>query len=174
MQLAIVVGHTERSPGRVTSYAREYTLNEELAHAISNRCNAVGISNVVIYRENGYEKLPANINQYNTDYCICVHHNGFDDPEVNGTETLYYHKSETSKKLARYINSGMVNALGYKNRDIKPIDSEGRGGYVLKYTKMPCVLIEPYFMTNKEAVKNRDNVKLAKFIVDGFIQFLEA
>lgn len=176
MKLGIVVGHSKKSPGakNIELGVVEYSLNLELAAAIHTECQRREIDSQLIYRLNGYSKLPTDINNTDVDFCISVHHNGADNTSIDGNETLYYHKSEKSKKFARYVNNEMYNCLQVRNRDVKPVNSEDRGGYVLKYTSMPCILIEPYFMTNKEAVLKRNSSKLASHIVDGYQAFLTA
>lgn len=172
--LGIVIGHSVNSTGAKNRSLNinEYTLNLELANEIHEACKKENISSQIIHRKNGYQALPKNINDTMVDFCISVHHNGFSDKNTNGTETLYYHKSKISKKFARAVNNRMVEELNFKNRDIHGVDSESRGGYVLKYTAMPCILIEPYFMTNNKAVEQRDPKKLAAAIVKGYIEFL--
>lgn len=174
MKLAIVVGHSKDRTGAYNKDLdiTEYKLNEELAEAILNVCIERNLPSIMIYRLNGYSKLPSDINKINPDFTICVHHNASGKRRVNGTETLYYAKSETSKKFAQCVNDEMVKALGFRDRGLLPKLS-GNGTHVLKNTSMPCILIEPYFMSNTEAVKNRDVEKLAKSIIDGYEKFLK-
>lgn len=173
-KLGIVIGHEPKRPGAYNKKLKikEYQLNLELSAAISLECEKRKIKNIIIHRENGYQKLPYNINEKNVDYCILVHHNASSRKQINGTETLYYAKSKTSKKFAQYVNNEMVNALKYKDRGVLPRTEKDRGFHVLKNTSMPCVLIEPYFMSNNAATKNRDTKKLASSIVDGYENFL--
>lgn len=175
MILGIVVGHEPKRPGAFNKDLNitEYKLNEDLAFAIVKECLSRGIEYKLIYRKNGYSKLPQDINSTNVTHCICVHHNATDNLSVNGTETLYWKDSEVSDKFAKCVNDEMVKTLNYKNRRLKPISQGDRGGLVLRNTSMPCILIEPYFMSNAEAVKNRNNEKLASAIVDGYENFIK-
>jgi len=174
--LGIVIGHSEKSPGAYNNEIgiSEYTLNKELAIEVKEECDRRSINAIIIHRLNGYKNLPDDINKTNIDYCISIHHNATSDKTVNGTETLCYHKSKISNKFAFAVNGQMVLALNTRNRGIKKVNSENRGGYVLKYTTMPMILLEPYFMSNTNAVQNRNTKKLATAIVDGYENFLNS
>lgn len=175
-KLGIVVGHTPDSPGAINNDLgiNEYVLNQELAIQVKEECNRRGLDSIVIYRKNGYGKLPDDINRTGVDYCISIHHNGALDTDINGTETLVYTKcSQASMKLAYAVNREMVLFQQYRNRGIKKVDEEDGGGHVLESTSMPCILIEPYFMTNSKAVLDRNTPRLAKAIVDGYENFLK-
>jgi len=175
-KLGIVIGHSMKSQG---AYNRglgvsEYSLNAELAAHVKAECDKRNITSEIIHRLNGYAKLPSDINKKQLDYCISIHHNATEDKTVNGTETLCYHKSKTSLKFAYAVNKEMVLSLNTRNRGVKKVDSEDRGGYILKYTSAPCILIEPYFISNTDAVKNRNVKKLSSAIVDGYENFLNS
>ncbi len=174
MKLGIVIGHTLNSPGAINKHlnVKEYSLNLELAAAMHIECKNRNIQSELIYRKNGYSKLPKDINTTGVDFCISVHHNGSSNESANGNETLYYHRSKTSEKFAKYVNDEMFKSLKVRNRGLKPVDSEDRGANVLKNTSMPCILIEPYFITNSEAVAKRDTLSLAKSIINGYEKFL--
>lgn len=173
-KLGIVVGHSKKKPGAHNKQlkVKEYKLNEELSLAIMRECIKRNILFELIFRENGYEKLPYDINKRSVDYCITIHHNASSKKHINGTETLYYHKSKTSKKFAQIVNDEMVKILGYKDRGLLP-KTKGNGLHVLKNTNMPCILLEPYFMSNNQAVQERNTPALASAIVDGYENFLK-
>lgn len=172
-KLAIVVGHDEKRTGAFNKELgfTEYYLNNELGKAILDVCIERKISSILFYRLNGYSKLPSEINALGADYCICLHHNASGKRRVNGTETLYYTKSETSRKFAQKVNDSMVKTLGYKDRGLLPRE-KGNGVHVLKNTSMPCILVEPYFMSNTKAVVDRDTKALAIAIIDGYLEFI--
>lgn len=175
-KLGIVIGHSIEDQGAKNNKlgVTEYSLNAELASHVKAECDKRGLESEIIHRKNGYAKLPGDINAKEISHCISIHHNGAEDETINGTETLIYNKcSSKSKRLAFSVNKEMVLALNTRNRGVKKVDIEDRGGYVLKYTNMPCILIEPYFITNTEAVKNREVRTLAVAIVDGYVNFLK-
>lgn len=149
-KIALVVGHSINSKGAYNEEmnVHEYYLNEALAKKTFEIMQTEKeLDPVLVYRKNGYSKLPGDINAHEPDFIICFHHNASSNKTVQGTETLYYHKSSKSKEFAKEIQKKLVEVLEYKDRGLKPVDSEDRGGYVLKYTKAPAVLIEPYFLS---------------------------
>lgn len=174
MRLAIVVGHSKKKTGAYNKQLNitEYQLNEELAFAMLQECLSRNIDYRLVYRENGYSKLPKEINATAATHCICVHHNASSNLTVNGTETLYWKNSKTSHIFAKYVNDSMVKTLNYKNRNLKPTTQGENGGHVLRNTNMLCILLEPYFMSNSSAVKERDPKKLAKAIIDGYVKYV--
>lgn len=149
-KIALVIGHSEKSKGAYNEEmnVHEYYLNEALAKKTFDFMKLEkDIDPVLVYRRNGYAKLPEDINKFEADAIICFHHNAASNKTVQGTETLYYHKSQISKEFAKEVQRKLVDALDFKDRGAKGIDSEDRGGYVLKYTNAPAVLIEPYFLS---------------------------
>ena len=156
-KVVLVIGHTEKSPGacNITNNICEFEFNKKLAKGIvlindvinDNRCKID-----IIYRDS-YKDLPGKINKLNPDFVICLHNNAF-NTRVTGSETLYYHKSKKGKKMASIFQDEIVKALKSKDRGIKGKSSEERGGYILKYTKAPCILIEPFFIDNDSDYRN--------------------
>jgi N-acetylmuramoyl-L-alanine amidase len=78
---------------------------------------------------------------------------------------LYYHKSENGKKMAEILLEHLVEHLKLRNRGIKPRTAEDRGGYLLRYTKAPCVIAEPFFIDSDDdlarAQEDLDGLALA-------------
>jgi N-acetylmuramoyl-L-alanine amidase len=149
----LVVGHKETSPGACneTYNICEFAFNDNLIEQIrTSLVDAIdpdgGIEIVVVYRDT-YKGLPSKINDLNPDFVVSFHCNAF-NKKVSGTETLYYKSSKRGKKIAELFQNNMVQVLGLSNRGIKPKGSEDRGGYLLRYTNAPAVLIEPIFIDN--------------------------
>lgn len=173
-KLAIIIGHDGKSDlGAINEELNinEFELNKELADEIGKQCEDNSIPYIIVYRENGYTQLPYDINKLNPTEIICVHHNGFSNKSVNGTETLHWWKSEKSHKLAVEVHKKITQSNSYTDRGIKPINKNHRGWWVLNKTKAPCILIEPYFVTNNEAVLNRDAAKTAKAVIKGYLNY---
>ncbi len=145
---ALVIGHKKNSPGtmNVPSGIDEFTYNDALALEIEAAVEGVEVQR--IYRRT-YETLPSDINAYGPDFIISLHCNAF-NTQASGTETLFYHKSSRSEKMAEIVNEKIVLALGLNDRGTKPKTVEDRGGYLLKYTNAPCVIAEPFFMDNED------------------------
>ena len=154
-RVALVIGHSEKSRGAYNKEmnVHEYYLNEALAKHTLNIMNLEkNIEAYLVYRKNGYSKLPGDINKTNPDIIISFHHNASSNKTVQGTETLYYHKSQKAKDLATKVQNALVDVLDFRDRGLKPVDSEDRGGYVLKYTNAAAILIEPYFISDNDGL----------------------
>jgi len=150
--VAIVVGHSERSQGASNvNGLTEFEFNQRLACCIKSR----GIRGAdvidVVFRDT-YRALPDDINALNPDAIVSLHCNAF-NTRVSGTETLYYHSSRSGRRLAELLQVEVATTLELPNRGVKPVDSEGRGGYLLKYTNAPCVIAEPFFIDNPDDLK---------------------
>lgn len=143
---ALVIGHKKNSPGAVNSSSNltEFDFNEDLALRIEKKVKKSEIQRV--YRRT-YKELPDDINAFVSDFIVSLHCNAF-NKKVSGTEVLHYHKSENSKEMAEILLNYLVEHLKLPNRGIKPKTSEERGGYLLCYTRAPCVIAEPFFIDN--------------------------
>jgi len=169
MKIAVVIGHSETSPGAMnkTYVMSEYEFHRALAYEIKTSFSDFNMADqiVVVHRENGYAKLPSEINSFNPDLVVSLHANAH-DTTVNGCEMLYYHKSEKGKNIAQIFQDKLQALFSNKDRGIKPKSSEDRGGHLLKATDAPCIICEPFFIDNDEdyllAEKLFENGELTK------------
>lgn len=157
---ALVIGHKPSSPGAVnlSMGITEYEFNDALSSDI--KAEVIGVDVVKVYRTT-YKSLPSDINRLGPDFIISLHCNAY-NTTASGTEVLFYHTSKTGRQIAGKLNEKLVQALGLKDRGIKPINGEDRGGYLLKLTQAPCVIAEPFFIDNDTdittALGNRDGL----------------
>lgn len=168
MKICLVVGHRESSQGASNSLCgiTEFEFNNRLAVSIASICKH---DCFIIHREDirsGYNKLPNKINKFDCDLVISLHCNAFNG-KAGGHEVLYWNTSTKGKAWAIRINKAIGLALGNNDRGIKPIKQGDRGANVLRSTKAPCILLEPFFIDNDEELGNVDIGKLARGIVDG-------
>ena len=162
-KVAIVVGHlpTDRGAYNKTHKMGEFDFNNEMAPMVARHLRLMGMLPVIIYRDT-YTKLPGNVNaamDYKGDsVCLSLHCNAANG-KPNGTEVLYYHKSRNSERLASLLLEEITNCLGLKNRGLKPVNYEyqgshnDRGGYLLKKTAMPAVIVEPFFIDSDSSLE---------------------
>ena len=145
---ALVIGHKKHSPGAVNEKTglNEFEFNEDLATRIEKKAKTTKIQRV--YRRT-YKELPGDIDALSPDFVLSLHCNAYNG-QASGTEALFYHKSEVGKGIAAILQRRLVDFLGLRDRGIKPKASEDRGGYLLRYTKAPCVISEPFFIDNDE------------------------
>lgn len=97
--------------------------------------------------------------------------NGREWNSANGIGTwIYTNGSSNTKKLADSLNNSLIcNFDGVaKNRGIKKANF-----YILKYTKMPAVLLELGFHTNKEEVQKMMTEEWKERIVKSVVEAIE-
>ena len=158
IDVALVVGHRKSATGSYNNSlrVREFDLNEKEAHKVKVILDDMGITSEVIYRDDklyyGYKLLPHQINTRKPKIVVSFHHNAF-DTQANGTETLYYETSILGLNLATCIHSKVTEVLRFRDRGLKGKSVEDNGGTILKYTKAPCVILEPCFLDNTEELK---------------------
>ena len=150
-RVGLVVGHRKSRKG---AYCEKYdiwewdfvkSLVEDVADEVLNN------KPVIIFRDdvsNGYSLLPGKVNDEEVDIAISFHANANESPLARGTAVLYWHSSSKSKALAQKFQNAMLDVLGLQNDGIMPIYDGDRGSHVLKKTKMPCVLLEPFYLSN--------------------------
>lgn len=139
-------GHGGNDPGAVTKkdYEKHYTL--DISKRIQKQLINKGAKVILLRSKDTNPSLYQRVKKINNtkgDFLVSVHVNSFINDQANGTETYYYKKNE--KLAAKYIQKHLVNHLKLKNNGIKHAKM-----YVLKYSNLPGVLIEPCFMTNKK------------------------
>lgn len=141
----MVVGHTAASPGaqNPTTGLTEFQFNERLAWDIDR---ATRTHTQVCFRLS-LRGLPMALNSQRSDFIVSLHCNAF-NTRATGTEVLYYHKSPQGLILASRLLNAIIPVLELKNRGAKPRTSEDRGGFLLRYTRPPCVIVEPFFIDN--------------------------
>ena len=148
IRVALVIGHKEKSQGAINqgTGVSEFLYNEQVAARIDAKMIGSGVLLDVVYRGE-MSRLPDQINNLRPDWVVSLHCNAF-NTKAGGTEVLYYHKSRKGKWLAVQFQEALLECFSLKDRGIKPKTSEDRGGYLLKYTNAPCVILEPFFIDN--------------------------
>lgn len=174
-KIALVVGHSDRSRGACNKIGLcEYDYNKELADLISSLLVTLGeYDPVVVYRDT-YRDLPNKINEIEPNLIISLHCNAF-NTKASGTETLYHHRSSMGREFAKIVQASMVEILGLPDRGIKSKTSEDRGGYLLRYTHAPCLILEPFFIDNDDDLQCGLGLKieLAEAIAGSIKKFTE-
>jgi N-acetylmuramoyl-L-alanine amidase len=167
-KLAVVVGHTKRSPGAFGEEPvgqNEYYWNRSLAALMKDHAAAQALALEVFFRDNGgIAGAYSRAGEWGADGCIELHFNAA-TPAASGTETIVV--SEISKPLAEAVQGAMVETLGLRDRGVKE-PWEGRGRHSLTQLPVPSVLIEPFFGSNPGDCHRADEQKdrLAAALVD--------
>jgi len=113
-------------------------------------------------------------NNRKADLFVSIHANSFNNPQSGGVETYYnQHDNNQNRFLAEKIHDKLGRGLKIYDRGIKESNF-----YVIKYTKMPSVLIEVAFLSNlheEKLLKTKDfQQQAAALIADGILDYLEA
>ncbi len=176
---ALVVGHRKSAKGAVSTDGgvAEFDFNSELAAEIKKRVTKARVQ--IVFRTNttdGLKKLPAKVNALGPHFILSLHCNAF-NKVARGTETLFFHTSANGKKLAKIVQSQLLGALRLKNRGVREKKETDRGAHLLKFTKAPCVICEPFFIDNNEDLavalrrKNRLAAAYARAIDEAAAEF---
>ncbi len=123
------------------------------------------------------EERAAMANRLKAAYFISVHCNSSVKPDVYGTETHIHNiKSKTSRELGLEIEKQFSTRAGRNSRGLKLKTDRTYNLLVLKDSKMPAILVETGFMTNKaeEAYLNSDRGQdlIASAIFRGFRDYV--
>ncbi|MDX1545516.1 MAG: N-acetylmuramoyl-L-alanine amidase [Rhodothermales bacterium] len=145
---ALVVGHCESAKGASSSDGlAEFEYNDGLAPRIRDRVRKAKVEIVHRDEPNQRLQLPAKVNALRPDFIISLHCNAFNG-SATGTETLYFHTSNTGHRYAKIVQRHVREALGLRDRHTKAKTAGDRGGHLLKNTAAPCVIAEPFFIDN--------------------------
>ena len=101
-------------------------------------------------------------NNENCDYFISIHLNSATNPSAKGCEIWLYDENSKLKTLANNLLNNLSTKMNTKNRQVK----YSKKLSVLKNTKMPALLIEIDFISNKEVENYLKNDKNLKSISD--------
>jgi len=143
-------GHLSKIKGLMTEAQINLLISKKLGHYLEHN-----LSNVkVLYTRTSdtYPSLDKRVEMANSskvDYTLSIHCNGSENTSAYGTEThIHGFSSKSSYKLAQLIEKQFKNRAGRKSRGIKTVADIGHSLQILKFTKMPTVLIECGFLTH--------------------------
>lgn len=141
-------GHGVQDAGAIGNGLLEKNINLEVALKLQSRLNQAGALIVMSRTSDTFDSLQTRVNkgaQASADIFISIHANANDNSGANGTETYYdtTYAATNSIKLAQQVQPRMVSALGTKDRGVKTA-----GFYVIKYSRMPSILLETGFVTS--------------------------
>ena len=101
-------------------------------------------------------------NHENCDYFISIHLNSATNSSAKGCEVWLYNENSKLKNLANNLCNNLSTKMDTPNRGVK----YSKNLSVLKNTKMPSLLIEIDFISNKEVENNLRNDNHLKNIAD--------
>ena len=101
-------------------------------------------------------------NNENSDYFISIHLNSASNPSAKGCEVWLYDENSKLQTLANNLCNNLATKMNTPNRGVK----YSKKLAVLKNSKMPALLIEIDFISNKEVENNLRNDNHLKNIAD--------
>lgn len=150
MKFALVVGHHEDSKGaeNVGRRINEWDFNKKLTSNIIEEYNG---SNDMIQVFRTYPSVMPyrNVNELGVDFSVSFHCNAYMPNRASGTEVLYYQTSIKGKIAAQIFQDWIVETLELPDRGILPRRYGDRGVSMLMRTRMPAILLEPFFIDNE-------------------------
>lgn len=106
---------------------------------------------------------------------ISIHQNHFSQSSVHGTQVFYSGNNALSPVLAQNIQDAIVSHLQPDNKRL--IKKSGTEIYLLYHSKIPSVMVECGFMSNRNDMtdlKNQDYQRVLAFsIADGITNYLK-
>ncbi len=187
IKVVIDAGHGGSDPGNLNmtkGFKVEKDLNLLIANKLGNYITQyLGHKVEVIYTRTTdvFIELKDRVNignKANANYFISIHCNSAKNPLVFGTETHVHDiNSKISRELGLEIEKQFKTRAGRNSRGLKLRPDRIRNLMVLKDSKMPAVLVETGFMTNKaeEAYLNSDRGQdlIASAVFRGFRDYLK-
>ncbi|WP_199794875.1 N-acetylmuramoyl-L-alanine amidase family protein [Paenibacillus faecalis] len=170
-------GHGGSDPG-TTSFTKKHEKHFALALSLKVQALLQQESDIEVIMTRETDIYPTRservklANDLKADVFVSIHGNSVPSaPQVTGTETFYYQRA-SSKELAKLIHKNLIKAIGLYDRGVK------NGNFqVIRETKMPAVLLEVGFLSNKsdeEAMMSETfQNKAAQAIVDGIKEYLK-
>ncbi|ACM59562.1 N-acetylmuramoyl-L-alanine amidase [Caldicellulosiruptor bescii] len=178
-------GHGGFDPGAVSGDIKESVINLQIARKLKEYFEMFGFKVLLTrsteddlseYNKKAHDlkKRKEIVLENNPQVFISIHLNSFPVSKYFGAQVFYDKSNEEAKKLAlfvqnelRYMPNGLVN-----RRQPKPIDV-----YILKNLKIPAILIECGFMSNKMELSLLQNHQyqdwLSYSILKGVLSYLD-
>lgn len=158
IKLVIDAGHG----GKDVGHEAEFSGHQNEKHLTLKITKLIGgyfdkyTSNVeVIYTRTGDKTVSLDDrveigNSKKVDYFLSIHCNGADNHRVRGTESIVHTwNSKKALGIAKNIENQFKNRAGRHSRGVKNKDDLKHSLQVLKYTKMPSVVVECGFLSNR-------------------------
>ncbi|MCR4436871.1 MAG: N-acetylmuramoyl-L-alanine amidase [Clostridiales bacterium] len=157
--IVIDPGHGGSDPGAIgQSGTKEKDITLDIALMVSDYLKNAGYQVIMTRQDDQYVSLAdrsAVANDAHADAFISIHCNAYNHI-AGGTETFtepmsgnpVYKQQEDSKRLARLVQSELVQALGLTDRGVNE-----EGLYVCRETNAPAILVETAFIDNKSEEK---------------------
>ena len=180
MKIAIDAGHGPETPGKRTpdGSLREYHFNAPTARYVADELlhEYEGVEILLTFddsRDVPLKERTDRANAWGADVFVSIHANAYGAGgwnDAKGIETFVYKtRPAAALKLAEAVHRNLILATGRPDRGVKTADF-----HVLRETKMPAILVECGFMTNREEAEllksDAYRRKCAAAIVAGIVE----
>lgn len=148
MRVCIDPGHGGKDPGAVNGKRYEKNDTLKLARRVGKVLKANGIEVTYTRTKDVYHSTSKKTiigNGSKADYFISIHRNASVFKSAHGVETYVYTKSGKQYEMAKKMQK-LFEKEGFHNRGVK----KNKRFTVLKKTRMPALLIEVGFISNKK------------------------
>jgi N-acetylmuramoyl-L-alanine amidase len=180
--VAICVGHSRSGDDGAenTDGVTEWSFNQPLANRVCELIEQAGHTAVLVdkYEGGGYTSamlwLAKHLKTIKADVALELHFNAA-GPMATGYEFLHWFCSPKGLTLASKMGSAFAKAFpDQRNRGLKSINAEDRGGLFLRKTHCPALICEPFFGSNAKdtAFFSAHREELAKAYAEGIINWL--
>ena len=188
--IIIDAGHGGVDPGAIAGEIYEKNINLSIALKLKDYCNKFGFETKMLRTEDIslhdedaktiHQKKVSDLknrveiaNSAENAIYISIHQNTFGESKYFGAQ-VFYGINEKSKHLAEFIQTNLKeNLQENNNRKIK----NGKNLYILKNIKIPAVMVECGFMSNKEDLKNlTDEIyqnNFSEVLFNGILKYIE-
>ncbi len=190
IKIVIDAGHGGIDPGAVGNYKyNEDVINLFIANKLVTYLEGTGFDIIMTrydneglyteksntYRSRKNEDLSKRVEIINNscaDICISIHLNYFPQRKYYGAQSFYKKNCIESKTAAETVQSELKSILDKNNTRVAMVKSDI---IIMKYTKIPVILVECGFLSNPEEEKllNSDiyQEKIAWAIFSGILKY---
>jgi N-acetylmuramoyl-L-alanine amidase len=163
--IVLDAGHGGTNPGAigVTGFL-EKDLNWNIVLGLKERLEMSG-ARVILTRWDDYDlTLQQRVdvaNNNNADVFVSVHGNTNPDPNISGAQT-YWYNGQASQTFAEDVQKNLLSSTRTKDKGILSAPF-----YVIRHTKMPAILTEVGFISNREEETNLRNLAYRHAVAEG-------
>lgn len=175
MRICINAGHAPNGnpdPGACNKETglRESDVADDISQKVMYYLQQVDYE-VLVVQDDDLQTICNASNDWGADLFISIHCNSAENQSAQGTETFCLNQVSESGKLARKIQSQIIDSMSMVDRGVKT-----DGFYVLKHTDCPAVLVETAFISNEEdealLASDQGKEEFAKAIARGITDYV--
>lgn len=179
LTIVLDAGHGGNDKGTSYENLNEKDINLKIVNYIKKQLEAKGF-NIVLTRDKDelipLKKIGDITNSSNSILMISIHINSFKDSNISGITGYYYNSNDSQLKERKLLAEDIVNNICKEGNWINNgIKSENLA--VLRYSNIPCALIECGYITNmydrQKLMDDKTIVSMAQSIASGIINYVD-